>query len=128
MHSGHSMAAHLKYGQDLLNSGLSGLREGSHDYLQGKPVSIVLGTSALQSLGLAVIGACAAFLPLSMSPKHQRARRSVALGATGCALGFCTAFAWKTRELASSMATAAKKKIEFSRDQHWLERNPIDYA
>jgi hypothetical protein len=46
----------------------------------------------------------------------------------GSAIGFCAGFAWGTRELTGSMGRASLKQMGAVRDQHWLERHPIDYA
>lgn len=128
MDPAESVGTQLRYGRDLINCGLRGLREGSHSYLRGKPICSALLQSALDSAGLAAIGACAGLVPLSLKAVPNRARKSFVFGVLGCTLGFSAAFMWKTRRLASSMASGAKKEIESASDQHWLERHPIDYA
>ena len=54
--------------------------------------------------------------------------KTVACGLVGSAIGFVAGFAWKTRDLTEGMAHSAAKQMGVVRDQHWLERHPIDYA
>jgi hypothetical protein len=46
----------------------------------------------------------------------------------GGALGFGVGVAWESRRLTTSVASGAAKSISKVRDEHWLEKNPIDYA
>jgi hypothetical protein len=49
-------------------------------------------------------------------------------GLFGGLVGFAAGVVWDTRLLAASAAGGALARIEKVRDEHWLERNPIDYA
>jgi len=49
-------------------------------------------------------------------------------GLFGGLVGLAAAVVWDTRLLAASAAGGALARIEKVRDEHWLERNPIDYA
>jgi len=46
----------------------------------------------------------------------------------GGAIGFALGVAWQSRRLAASMTSAALGGMGKVRDEHWLEKNPIDYA
>jgi hypothetical protein len=46
----------------------------------------------------------------------------------GAAIGFGLAVAWVNRHLEASVASGAWKNMGRARDEHWLEKNPIDYA
>ena len=50
------------------------------------------------------------------------------LGAAGSAIGFCAGFSWKTRKLTSTLAHSAVREVRRVKDEHWLDKNPIDYA
>jgi len=63
-----------------------------------------------------------------LAPRRNRLSNAFALGTLGSALGFCAGFSWKTRKVASSVAQSAARELRIVRDEHWLERNPIDYA
>jgi hypothetical protein len=120
--------SYLDYGRTLVKSGVSGLRSGRESHLHGRPLSEVLTQSARASLSLATLGACLGALRFCASDRRYRVPKTVAWSALGSALGFCAGFAWKTRELAASMGRGSLKQMGTVRDEHWLERHPIDYA
>ena len=123
-----SLESYLRYGRTLADSGVSGLRAGTNSHLKGQSLSNVLGESARSSLTLAAIGLGAGLLQLYFGNRRTRVPRSVVAGAVGATLAFFAGFTWKNRELAGSMARGALKSMEVTRDEHWLECNPIDYA
>ena len=123
-----SLGGHLTYSQNLIDSGVRGLRSGRESYLKGQSLCDALGDFARHSLGFAVLGAIAGFIPLSLRATHARVQRRMAWGGMGCAIGFCAGFVWQTRQLTGSMARGALRKMEAASDEHWLERHPIDYA
>ncbi|MGB8770538.1 MAG: hypothetical protein WCC92_13035 [Candidatus Korobacteraceae bacterium] len=122
-----SSKANRGYGRALVHSGLSGLRRGRDSQLEGQRLSAVLTRSALGSLGLAAIGACAGLLPFYLSRRHRIARSAV-WGVAGGVIGFAAGFTWKTRDLTASMARSAIKEMGTVRDEHWIERHPINYG
>lgn len=117
----------LHYGRALVHSGLSGLRSGRDSQLEGRRLSAVLTRSALASLSLAALGACAGLLGFH---RHDRRSisRTVVFVVAGSAIGFAAGFTWKTRNLTASMARSAMKEMGTVRDEHWIEKHPIDYA
>jgi hypothetical protein len=76
----------------------------------------------------AAIGACIGVLSSCPGNRHRSLGRMLAFGLIGAALGFGCGIAWENRYLAKSIARAAKRGIERTRDEHWLEGHPIDYA
>ncbi len=118
----------LQYGRALVNSGLTGLRSGCDEHLQGQPLSGVLGDSARGAIGLAAIGTCAALVGSCFSGRRHRSVKTVGFGVMGSVIGLAIGLAWKTRELTGSMGRSALKQIGTVRDEHWLETHPIDYA
>ena len=117
----------LHYGRDLVNSGLSGLRNGRDSHLQGQPLSGALTESARGALGLAAIGTCAALIGSCFSQRDRKAK-AVGYGVAGSVVGLIIGLAWKTRELTASMGRSALKEMRTVRDEHWLQNHPIDYA
>ncbi len=117
----------LHYGRALVNSGLSGLRNGRDSHLQGRPLSGALTKSARGALGLAAIGTCAALFGSCFSRRDHRAK-AVGYGVAGSVIGLVVGLAWKTRELTASMGRSALKEMSTVRDEHWLQNHPIDYA
>jgi len=128
MHAQHSLGSQLRYGRELVKSGVCGLSNGRDAHLNGRPLSDVLVRSARASLGLATLGACAGLLRYYLPARRGRVAKTVACGLLGGAFGFLAGFSWKTRELAESMRRSAAKQMGVVRDQHWLDRHPIDYA
>src|SRR5271165_4687254 len=118
----------LQYGRALVNSGLSGLRQGRDSHLQGQPLSEVLGPSSRGALGLAAIGTCAALIGSCFSGRRNRSLKAVGLGVAGSAIGFIIGLTWKTRELTACMGRTALKEMGAVRDERWLRTHPIDYA
>ncbi len=123
-----SSSRYFRYGRTLVQSGVSGLRSGRETHLNGRPLSSVLNQSARASISLATIGACAGLLRLYVSNRRGRVPKTVAWSVLGSAIGFCAGFAWKTRDLTTSMGRSSLKQMRVVRDEHWLERHPIDYA
>jgi hypothetical protein len=128
MESRGSLGCNLMYSRSLIDSGISGLRSGCESYLKGRSLPGVLGDPACHSLAFAALGAIAGLIPLFSGTRRGRTQKSLAYGAVGCAIGFSAGFAWQTRQLTSSMARGAMKKIAATNDERWLERHPIDYA
>lgn len=118
----------LQYGRALVNSGLSGLRHGRNAHLQSKPLYGVLSESARGAIGLAAIATCAALAGSCFSGRRNRSAKAVGYGVAGSVIGLAVALAWKTRELTASMGRSALKEMSTVRDQHWLQKHPIDYA
>jgi len=120
--------ANADYGRRLFNSGLEGARSGREAFLHGGSFAPFLGQSVRSAWKPAVFGVCLGVLA-SRSRNHQKsATRAVACGFLGGAIGFGLGFAWQSRRLAASVLSAAFGSIEKVRDEHWLEKNPIDYA
>ena len=117
----------LDYSRALVNSGLSGLRRGRDSQLHGQRVSAILTRSALMSLSLAALGACASLFRFR---RHDRRSisRTVAYGVAGSAIGFAAGFTWMTRDLTASMARSALKEMDTVRNERWIERHPINYG
>jgi len=128
MNTQHSFGSQLRYGRELVRSGVSGLSSGRDAHLNGRSLSDVLGESARASLGLATLGACAGLLRYYLPGRRGRLAKTLACGLLGGAFGFLAGFGWKTRELAESMTRSAAKQMGTVRDQHWLAEHPIDYA
>jgi hypothetical protein len=58
-------------------------------------------------------------------PSNKRALVSALLGG---AVGFGASLIWENRDLTARVATGAWKNVSKARDEHWFEKNPIDYA
>ncbi len=119
--------ATLDYGRALVSSGIEGLRTGRNSQLDGQRYSTVLARAALASLSVAAIGALAGWLPFRRNDRHSL-RRAIACGAAGSAIGFAAGLAWTTRDLTAGMARSAWREMGTVRDQHWIEKHPVNYG
>lgn len=118
----------IDYGVKLLNSGLEGARSGREAFLHGRPITPILDGSARNALGVAAVGAGIGLLGSYLKNPHRSASKALAFGIFGGVIGFGVGVAWGNRRLEASVMSGAWKNIGRVRDEHWLERNPIDYA
>lgn len=117
----------VEYGRKVLNLGLEGARSGREAFLSGKPLTPFLSKSLRKALKPAVIGAGIGVLG-GCSSERKSIGRVLAFGLLGGALAFGGSVVWQSRRLAASAARGALRNIDQVRDEHWLEKNPIDYA
>lgn len=120
--------SNLEYGRKVLSSGFEGARSGREDFLNGRSFTPFLSDSFRHSWKPAVIGACLGLLGSYRGNRNSSASRAAAYGVLGGAIGVTAAVAWENRRLAASVARGAHRRIDQVRDEHWLEKNPIDYA
>jgi hypothetical protein len=118
----------FEYGRKLLNSGLEGARSGREAFLHGRPLILLLSESARKALRVAAVGACIGLLSSYVGNRHESANRAFAFAMFGGAIGLGLGVAWGNCRLGASVVSGAWKHIGRARDEHWLERNPIDYA
>jgi hypothetical protein len=118
----------IEYGRKLVDSGVQGARSGERAFLDGRRLTPYLNRSARIALGPAAVGACLGVLGSNPRARRTSSTRAFLCAALGCVVGFGAGIAWKSRGLAASVASGAIRNIGRVRDEHWLERHPIDYA
>ena len=116
------------YSRKLLHSGREGAARGRESFLHGTRLGSYLHDSAREALQPAALGACIGVLGRSSERQHGSTRQRFIRGFLGGVIGFSAGVLCQTRRLAASVAAGALKDISRARDDHWLERNPIDYA
>ena len=117
----------VDYGHKLVNSAMEGAREGEDEFLGDEPLSPYLTHSARHALGPALIGAYLGALGGSLGSR-RRSTRALACGLLGGVIGFGAGLVWDNRDFGASVASSAWKRMNRTRDDHWFEKNPIDYA
>ena len=123
------LASTIDYACSLATSGWQGARSSRGSSLAGAPVSSMLSLSMRESVLPAAVGAYIGALGASLGTRRKRAYGIVALsGLLGGTIGFASGMAWGTRRLTGGIARGALRSMDATRDAHWLERNPIDYA
>ena len=76
----------------------------------------------------AAFGVCLGVLSSCPKNGHKSVGRAIARGIVGGVVGFGLGLAWLNRNLAVSVASATFEGVDKVRDEHWLEKHPIDYA
>ncbi len=118
----------LEYGRKLVNTGLEGAQAGGEAALGEERIPQVLLHSAPSSVGLAAFGAGVGVLCSYLSNKRKMSNECVLFGILGGVAGLLVGLGWSTRHLTSGVAVGAMRNVKTARDEHWLDRHPIDYA
>lgn len=118
----------VEYGRKVLNSGLAGARYGRETFLEGKSLTPFLCKAVRNASRPAAAGAILGVLGSFPGTRNRSANRALTLCFLGGAIGLGVGIAWQSRRLTASVADGALKNIGRVRDEHWLERHPIDYA
>jgi hypothetical protein len=118
----------FEYGRRVLNSGVEGARSGREAFLNGRSLTPFLSEAALNALKPAGVGACVGLLSGYRGNGHVSMGRILGFGFLGSLIGFASGLAWESRDLTASIAGNAMKNIDKVRDEHWLQKHPIDYA
>jgi hypothetical protein len=117
----------VKYGRKVLDAGLEGTRSGREAFLNGKPLTPYLNDSVRKAFTPAAVGTCIGALGFAAN-RNRSVGRLLAFSLIGGAIGFGLGVAWESRHLTARAFSSALKKISKVRDEHWVERHPIDYA
>jgi len=118
----------MNYGRKLMHSGVEGARSGEEEFLHGRPITPFLNESAQHAVMAATIGAAIGLLSGFAARRSASTSKPLAGLIFGGAFGFGAGVAWECRHLGASVIAGALKSIGQARDEHWLEKNPIDYA
>lgn len=116
------------YGSKLVDSAVEGARTGEGKFLKQEPLVPFLNESARRALTPAVVGAFLGALHGYLEDGRRSTSRALADGLLGGAIGFGAGMIWENRDLTASVVGSAWESIGKVRDEHWFEKNPIDYA
>jgi hypothetical protein len=67
-------------------------------------------------------------LTTRLDRNRKSASRTALGGLIGAALGLGAGLAWASRLHLAGAARTATRRVNATRDAHWLEAHPIDYA
>ncbi|MGO8797034.1 MAG: hypothetical protein ACLQLC_19610 [Candidatus Sulfotelmatobacter sp.] len=118
----------VNYGRKLVNSAVEGARIGEDNFSREEASVPCLGKAAQRAVCPAVVGICLGALSGYLSDERRSASRTLVCGFLGGLIGFGAGVLWDSRHFTASVATSTWKNIGKTRDEHWFERNPIDYA
>lgn len=116
------------YGRKIVNSAIEGVRTGEGEFLKQERLIPFLGESAQHALKPAVMGACIGFLCGYLEDNRRSKAKMFAFSFLGGAIGFGAGVIWQSRQLTATVASSVRRSIRETRDEHWFEKNPIDYA
>jgi hypothetical protein len=117
----------VDYGRKLVDSAVEGARRSEGEFLKDESLRRHLERSALHAIGPTALGACLGWYGAYLDDRRSRGKALVC-AFLGGALGFGAGLLWENRKLTASVANGAWKSITKTRDAHWFEKNPIDYA
>ena len=121
------MKSNADYSRKLVNSAVEGACSGEESFLHGEPLSEFAAMSTRCALRPAAVGALIGLVGSACAGRRHPGKM-LAYGFVGGVIGFAAGFAWQTRELVENVAVTAWNRIDKVRDEHWFEKNPIDYA
>jgi len=116
------------YGRKLVDSAVDGAREAEGEFVKTKPLAPFMEENVRHAVAPALVGACLGALGGFFARGQHSRTRAVVRGLLGAAFGFGAGMAWESRTLTGSVASGALKGVRKTRDEHWFEKNPIDYA
>lgn len=121
------MKSNADYSRKLVHSAVEGACAGEAAFLHGQPLPTFVTMSARCALRPAAVGALIGVIG-GVSGSRRHPCKMLGYGFLGGALGFALGLSWQSRELIENVASNAWKSVGKIRDEHWFEKNPIDYA
>jgi hypothetical protein len=130
MNVGNWLASEMEYGRNLAGSGWKGARAAWDTAKEDEAIEGLLARSMRASWAPTAIGAGVGAFCALLTQRRKDAGPAVALalGVAGGLLGFAAGVAWETREISSEVARGALRKMGTTRDEHWLEKHPINFG
>ena len=122
MRTTHALEFDLTYLKQLIGAGLDGIESARREHAGGEFASRPgVWTPA-------AIGTTLGVLTTRLAGKRKSASRTAWGGVVGGVLGISAGLAWASRGLIGHAARTATRRVNATRDAHWLETHPIDYA
>jgi len=118
----------VDYARKLVDSAVEGARDGENEFLKEELFIPHIRASARHAVAPVFVGTLIGAAGGYLCCGRRYTRKAVAGGLLGGIIGFSTSVMWDNRQLAASVGSGAWKKISKTRDEHWFEKNPIDYA
>lgn len=120
--------SNVDYGRKLMHSAMEGVQRGEGDFLEEGTLAPYFARVSRKSVVPAVAGAVGGICCGYLLNQRRSTYRAVAGGILGAAIGFSAGMLWETRSLAASVGSGVRKNVRRTRDEHWFEKHPIDYA
>jgi hypothetical protein len=118
----------VDYGRKLVHSTVDGVLAGEEEFLEKGRLGPYLANGAKQSFYPAAVGVVVGACVGCFESNRRNAANVVAGGLLGGLIGFGAGMIWETRKLTASIGSSVRRNVQLTRDEHWLQQNPIDYA
>ena len=124
METAHSLQSAQAYLKQLVGAGLDGIAAARHEF-DGDVITSLLKTVVWTP---AAIGTTIGMLTTRLAGNRRSASWTALGGLVGGVLGLGAGLAWASRGFIGHAARTATRRVNATRDAHWLETHPIDYA
>jgi len=122
------LKSNVSDGKDLLGSGYSGAHRAVKNVLHAEEVQADLTHAAQNAWRAAAIGACVGSIGGYLVEEEKPIQSALAGALVGGALAFGGLMAWGSRRLIAAAANGALENFKSTRDEQWLEHNPVVYG
>ena len=122
MRTTHALEFDLTYFKQLIGAGLDGIESARREHAGSK------STSRPGVWAPAAIGTTLGVLTTRLAGKRKSESSTAWGGFVGGVLGISAGLAWASRGMIGHAARTATRRVNATRDAHWLDTHPIDYA
>jgi hypothetical protein len=122
------LSSNLAYGKRLVGSSIQGANTGTRKVFEEETLGTIVARAVREAGVPAAVGACVGAVASVWKGDGKAPRAAVLGGLAGAALGFGAGILWGSRHLSGALVKGAMDSIATTRDEHWLENHPINYA
>ena len=122
------LKTNVEESRELIGSGYQGVNRAVKHALDDEGVRSDLSSAAHNAWKAATIGACVGSISGYLSEDEKPVQGALAGALLGGALALGGLMVWGSRRLIAAAATGAAKNVKATRDEQWLEHNPVAYG
>ena len=123
-----ALTSNLAYGKKLVGSSIHGANSGTRRIFDEEPLGAIVARAVREAGVPAAVGACVGAVASVWKGDGKASKAAVLGGLVGAGLGFSAGLLWGSRHLSGAIVKGAIHGISTTRDEHWLEHHPINYA
>jgi hypothetical protein len=122
------LKSNVSDGKELLGSGYDGANRAVRDVLHAEEVKSDLSHAAQNAWRAVAIGACVGSIGGYLVEEEKPVQSALAGALIGGTLALGGLMAWGSRRLIAAAAAGATRNVKATRDEQWLEHNPVAYG
>ncbi len=122
------LKSNVSDGKELLDSGYEGAHRAVKEVLHEEEVQLDLSHAAHNAWRAAAIGACVGSIGGYLVEEEKPIQSALAGALVGGALAVGGIMTWGSRRLIAAAASGAVRNVKVTRDEQWLEHNPVAYG